>query len=118
MHYTPATIPDEARAALLPAFDYADDQDVDEWLQRCRRDHAQLWRHGDYWLISEVRQTKRGLAVHLVFSAGGYEPALVDEVNAWAKSIGCVRSYFSGRPGCARRRPDYRLRTVTMDKEL
>lgn len=118
MHYTPDTIPPEARAALLPAFDHADDQDVDTWLQRCRDDLAQLWFQDGYWLISEVRQTKRGLAVHLLFSAGQYTPALVDEVNAWAKSIGCVRSYFSGRPGCMRRRPDYRLRTVTMDKEL
>ena len=32
--------------------------------------------------------------MHLAFSVWVYEPALVDEVNAWAKSIGCVGSFF------------------------
>lgn len=118
MHFTPDTIPDEALQAIRPAFDYCDDQTPEEWLEHCRADRAQLWRLNDYWLISEVRNTRHGLAVHLLFSAGVYEPTLVDEVNTWAKGIGCVRSYFSGRPGCARKRPDYRLRSITMDKEL
>lgn len=118
MHYTPSTIPVEAVDALRPAFDYCDDQYVEDWIAMCKEDKAQLWRKGDYWLISMVVQTKRGLAIDLKFSAGVYEPDLVDEANAWAKSIGCVRSYFSGRPGCARRRPDYRIRCVTAEKEL
>jgi hypothetical protein len=118
MHYTPNTIPDEAEAALLPAFEYSDDQEVSDWIRMCREDKAQLWRKNDYWLISTVVKTKHGLAIDLRFSAGVYEPDLIDEANEWAKSIGCVRSYFSGRPGCARRRPDYRVRCVTADKEL
>ena len=118
MHYTPSTIPAEAADALRPAFDYSDDQHVEDWIALCKEDKAQLWRHNDYWLISQVVSTKHGLAIDLKFSAGVYEPALIDEANNWAKSIGCVRSYFSGRPGCARRRPDYRIRSVTADKEL
>ena len=118
MHYLPSTIPDEALAAISPAFEYSDDQSPEDWIQRCREDLAQLWRRNDYWLISEVRDTKHGRAVHLVFSAGVYEHELVDEVNTWARSVGCVRSYFTGRPGCLRKRADYKLRTVTMDKEL
>ena len=118
MHYTPSTIPDEAAAALAPAFAHSDVAHVEDWIERCKQDQAQLWRLHDYWLISEIQDTKNGLAVHLVYSAGVYEPALVDEVNDWAKSIGCVRSYFSGRPGCQRRRKDYRLRYITMEKEL
>jgi hypothetical protein len=118
MHYTPSTIPEEAVDALRPAFDHCDDQYVEDWIAMCKEDKAQLWRKGDYWLLSMVVQTKRGLAIDLKFSAGVYEPELVDEANDWAKSIGCVRSYFSGRPGCARRRPDYRIRCVTAEKEL
>ena len=118
MHYLPSTIPAEAAAALAPAFVHSDVANVEDWIERCKADLAQLWRHNDYWLISEVQQTKNGLAVHLAYSAGVYEPCLVDEVNEWAKSIGCVRSYFSGRPGCQRRRKDYRLRYITMEKGL
>lgn len=118
MHYTPSTIPVEAVDALRPAFDYSDDQFVEDWIELCKRDMAQLWRKGDYWLISTVVRTKHGLAIDLKFSAGVYEPSLIDEANEWAKSIGCVRSYFSGRPGCARRRPDYRIRCITAEKEL
>jgi hypothetical protein len=118
MHYTPTTIPDEALEALRPAFEYSDDQNVEDWIAMCKEDKAQLWRLNDYWMISVVVKTKYGLGIDLKFSAGVYEPDLIDEANAWAKSVGCVKSYFSGRPGCARRRPDYRIRCVTADKEL
>lgn len=118
MFYLPNAIPDEAEAALAPAFEHSDVTTVDVWIQRCRDDLAQLWRHNDYWLISELQQTKKGLCVHLAFSAGVYEPCLVDEVNTWAKEQGCVTSFFSGRPGCQRRRPDYKLRYITMEKGL
>lgn len=108
----------EAEDALRPAFDHSDVDHVEPWVQRCIDDQAQLWRKGDYWVITEVQQTKHGLVVHLVFSAGIYEPDLVTEIEDWARSIGCVRSFFSGRPGCQRRRPDYRVKYVTMEKEL
>ena len=121
MFYRPSEISairKEAEDALRPAFDHSDVADVETWVQRCIDDQAQLWRLNAYWIISEVQDTKKGRAVHLAFSAGVYEPALVDEVNAWAKSIGCVRSFFSGRPGCQRKRPDYRLKYITMEKEI
>ena len=118
MHYTPSTIPPEAAAAIAPAFAHSDVAHVDDWRARSKQDQAQLWRLNDYWLISEVQDTKNGLVVHLVYSAGVYEPDLVTEVEQWARSLGCVRSYFSGRPGCQRRRKDYRLRYITMEKDL
>ncbi len=118
MHYTPKTIPDEATEALRPAFAHSDVCEVEDWIELCKQDKAQLWRLRDYWLISEIQSTKHGLVVHLAYSAGVYEPDLVSEVEQWAKSLGCVRSFFSGRPGCARRRPDYKIRYITMEKEL
>ncbi len=119
MFYRPSEIPRKAAEdALRPAFDHSDVADVETWVQRCIDDQAQLWRVNDYWVISEVQDTKKGRAVHLVFAAGVYEPPLVDEINTWATSIGCVRSFFSGRPGWQRRRPDYRLKYITMEKEI
>lgn len=121
MFYLPSDIPairEEAEDALRPAFDHSDVAHVEPWVQRCADDLAQLWRLNDYWVISEIQETLRGRAVHLVFSAGVYEPALVDEINAWAKSKGCTHSFFSGRPGCQRKRPDYRVKYITMQKEL
>ncbi|MDE2415252.1 MAG: hypothetical protein KGM60_10885 [Comamonadaceae bacterium] len=118
MHYLPDTVPEEAVDAIRPAFGRSDDQEPEVWIERCRNDLAQLWRLNDCWLITEVRETKKGRAVHLLFIAGIYEPDIVDEANAWARSLGCVRSYFTGRPGWVPKRPDYKLRTITMDKEL
>lgn len=121
MFYLPHEVPairKQAEDALRPAFDHSDVDEVEPWVQRCADDHAQLWRLNDYWVISEVQQSKHGLVVHLVFSAGVYEPELVAEIEQWAKSKGCVKSFFSGRPGCQRRRPDYRLKYITMEKEL
>jgi hypothetical protein len=85
---------------------------------RCKQDTAQLWRKNDYWIVSEVVNTKSGLGLHLAFSAGVYEPDLVTEIEDWARSIGCVKAFFTGRPGTQKRRPDYILKTVTMSKEL
>lgn len=121
MVYLPQEIPairQAAEDALRPAFDHSDVAHVSDWVQRCIDDKAQLWRLRSYWLISEVQDTKKGRAVHLVFSSGVYEPELVDAVNAWAKEIGCTHSFFSGRPGCQRKRQDYRLKYITMEKEL
>ena len=107
-----------AEDALRPAFDHSDVAHVSQWVQRCMDDKAQLWRHNNYWVITEVQDTKRGRAVHLVFSAGVYEPSLVDAINDWAASRGCTHSYFSGRPGCQRKRPDYRIKYITFEKDL
>ena len=82
MFYRPNEIPrKEAEDALRPAFDHSDVAEVETWVQRCIDDQAQLWRLNDYWVISEVQDTKKGRAVHLAFSAGVYEPAVL-AVNA------------------------------------
>lgn len=107
-----------AEDALRPAFDHSDVAHVEPWVQRCADDQAQLWRHNDYWVITEIQNTHRGLAVHLTFSAGVYEPDLIEEIHAWAKSIGCTHAFFSGRPGCQRKRPDYRVKYITMERDL
>ena len=121
MFYLPQEIPairHAAEDALRPAFDHSDVANVCDWVQRCIDDKAQLWRMRAYWVISEVQDTKNGLAVHLVFSAGGYGPERVDAINNWAKAKGCNKSFFSGRPGCQRKRPDYRLKYITMEKDI
>ncbi len=108
----------QALDAIKPAFFHSDVADADDWIDRCIDDKAQLWHHEGYWVITEIQQTKRGLALHLVFSAGTYSTALISEIERWAKGIGCNRSYFSGRPGCVKKRPDYSIKYVTMEKEL
>lgn len=118
MHYLPNSIPAEALDALTPAFDRSYVHRAEEWLQRCRNDQAQLWRHEGYWAVSEVLDTRAGRVMHLVASAGHYEPLLVDEIEAWARARGCTRVLSTVRPGLSRRRPDYRVKTVTLEKEL
>jgi hypothetical protein len=118
MLYHPSAIPDEAAEALQPAFDRSDMAEVSDWIELCKKDQAQLWRLNDYWVMTQVMDTKKGRAVHLAYSAGVYEPGLVTEIENWARGKGCKLAYFSGRPGTQRRRPDYRLRYITMDKEL
>ena len=116
--FHPNQIPVEACEALRPAFDCSDMAEVEDWIELCKQDQAQIWRLNDYWVITQVMDTKKGRAVHLAYSAGVYEPELVDKIEQWAKSQGCKIAYFSGRPGTQRRRPDYRLRYITMDKEI
>jgi len=118
MLYRPDQIPDEAAEALRPAFDRSDMAEVEDWMEFCRKDQAQLWRLNDYWVMTQVIDTKKGRAIHLTYCAGVYDAALIDEIESWAKSVGCKMAYFSARPGAQKRLTDYRLRYVTMDKEL
>lgn len=118
MHFTPSTIPALAAAALAPAFARSMTDDAETWLDRCLADQAQLWRDGDLWCITEVRETKAGRVLHGVALAGDYNDRLIPEIEAWARSIGCVSAVLSGRRGFAKRLPDYRIQTITLSKEL
>lgn len=118
MVYAPSDVPAEAAQALQAAFDRSCVHDAQVWVQRCRQDLAQLWRHGDLWAITEVTATKTGRAVHIVAMAGSYDPVLVGEIEQWGRAMGCGKCFFTGRKGWLRRVPDYRLRTVTLEREL
>ncbi len=118
MHFHPSTIPDEAEAGLAPAFARSDTDEPGMWVERCRQDMAQLWRAGECWAVTEVRNTKTCLAAHIVAIAGSEPDVLVNEIEAWARRNGCRKIYYSGRMGWLRRRRDYKLRCVTAEKEL
>ena len=118
MHYTPSTIPDEAVAALQPAFEYSDVMTSEDWVSRCKSDQAQLWSVGNCWAITEVQNTKVGLVAHIVGLAGSPAEQVIDEIEEWAKALGCKKVFFSGRKGWLKARPDYKLRCVTAEKEL
>lgn len=118
MHYTPSTIPPEAEVVLAPAFDRSYVHQAADWIERCAQGDAQLWRSGDYWAITEVLEGKDGRICHQVASAGVYDDALIDEIEQWARSVGCRRTLATVRPGFARRRPGYTTKTVTLEKEL
>lgn len=118
MHYTPSTIPDEALEALRPAFEDAELETVEFWVEECKSGRAHLWSDGSYWMITRVVQGKSGMVLHLGASAGVYSNALVDEAEAWAKSIGCVKCVAEVRPGLTRRRLGYRQKRIVVEKEL
>jgi hypothetical protein len=118
MVYAPGEIPAHAVQALTPAFDRSCVHDAALWVERCVQNLAQLWRKGELWAITEVIETKAGRAVHIVAMAGTYDRALVSEIEQWGREMGCGKCFFTGRKGWIRAVPDYRLRTVTLEKEL
>lgn len=123
MFYRPHEIPRKAAEdALRPAFARSFVHTVDSWVQRCADDTAQLWRHGDLWAITEVQETHDGRALSVVAMAGDYSHELAVEIEAWAKSHGCKRAFWTGRKGWARKMlahdKQFRVVTVTMEKEL
>ncbi|MFC4924708.1 hypothetical protein [Delftia deserti] len=118
MHFIPSTVPDEAAAALEPAFRRTHTDTAEAWLERCRRDLAQLWEHQGYWAISEVINGKTCRVLHLVASAGVFNNELVDEMEAWGRSIGCKKVVAEVRRGMTRRRHGYRIKAVSVEKDL
>lgn len=106
-----------ALQGISPAFANSG-HEPEEWLLRCAQDTAQLWSNGDFWLLTEVRKCKGGIGLHIVGAAGTLDESLINEAEEWAKSIGCIKSFYTGRRGWLRRMPEYKLVTVTAEKEL
>lgn len=119
MLYQPENIPSEALAVLLAAEKHSCAETAEEWLDNCRQDDAQLWRDGDCWMVTEVRDTRSGRMLRIVALSGEpYSPGLVREAEEWGRSVGCVRAFFEGRKGWERLAPDYKVRAVISEKEL
>lgn len=120
MHYTPSTIPKDAMEALRPAFDRSYTEHVETWIDRCKSGEAHLWRHNGYWAIGRlITALKNGERIyHQVASAGEFEPALVEEMKAWAKANGCVKLVAEVRPGMVRRTSGYVIKSVTAEMEI
>lgn len=118
MHFTPSTIPDEAVKGIAPGFDKFGLHDASEWVQRCKDNLAQLWNIGECWAVTEVFPSKAGLICHIVALAGGQWRPVVDEIEEWAKSVGCTRVHFTGREGWAKVLPDYETVAVVRQKVI
>ncbi|GKS86474.1 hypothetical protein AVMA1855_20000 [Acidovorax sp. SUPP1855] len=118
MVYQPNQIPDEASSALAAAFAHSYSQTADEWVDRCRKDLAQLWRRGDLWAITEVLISDGMRVLRCIAMAGPYDPALKDEIEQWGRSVGCRKAIIEGRKGWSRKHRDYSVKAVTLEKEL
>ena len=118
MHYTPATIPDEACEAIAPAFDRYGLHDANEWVQRCKDDVAQLWRVGDVWAITELFDGKAQRVCHIAAMAGEFTHEIMREIEAWALRMGCAKVLFTGRKGWTRRLPGYSQIAIVMEKVI
>ena len=108
----------EAHAALQPAADRTVVQEAADWLKWCANDFAQLWHREGAWAVTMVQESKAGRALCIVAWAGEDSDEMLAEIEDWARSVGCVRSYYTGRVGWSRRRPEYKVVTVTGIKEL
>ena len=118
MHFTPATIPSEAAAQIAPAFDRFGLHDAEEWVARCREGTAHLWRCGDSWATTEVIDLPKLRICHITALAGVWDQEIMQEIEAWAKSHGCQRVFFTGRKGWAKKLPDYSPIATVFEKVI
>lgn len=104
--------------ALAPAFALSETETVEDYRKMCEQDLAQAWAHKNLHAITTVHETKTGRAIKIVAMAGEYDGDLVDEIERFGRNVGCNKIIFSGRKGWLKKRPDYKLKTVTMEKGL
>jgi hypothetical protein len=104
--------------ALKPAFDLSETETVEDYERLCKNDFAQAWVKGNFRAITIVQATKTGSAIKIVAVTGEYDSSLIDEIESFGQKIGCNKICFTGRKGWLRKRPDFRLRTMTFEKEL
>lgn len=107
-----------ALQALKPAFDRSRTEFVEVWIARCRDDLAQLWHDEGAWAVTEVLETKTGRTLRIVAWSGRWSADLLESIETWARSVGCVQSVYEGRKGWLRRVPEYKLNTVSAVREL
>jgi hypothetical protein len=105
-------------SALAPAFALSETETVEAYRKMCEQDLAQVWRRDNLHAITTVHATKTGRAIKIVAMAGEYDGDLVDEIECFGRKVGCNKIIFSGRKGWLKKRPDYKLKTVTMEKGL
>jgi len=104
--------------ALEPAFELSETETVEHYKDLCEHDLAQAWQHNNFRAITTVHATKTGRAIKIVAVTGDYEPDLISEIEAFGREVGCNKIIFAGRKGWLRKRPDFKLMTVTMEKGL
>jgi hypothetical protein len=103
---------------LQCAFDLSETHGLENFIALCRADLAQLWVHGNLMAITTVHQTKTGRAIKIEAMAGEFANELMLEMEAFGKSVGCNKIFFTGRRGWVKRLADYHLTSVTLTKEL
>lgn len=85
------------------------------------------------WVLGDGRSTPVGIVITrienfhdtrfgLIWIAAGkgveHSHSMLQEIERWFKSMGCVRAEISGRKGWERVLPDYQVSSVTLRKEL
>lgn len=82
-----------------------------------------LWivRNGKAAIILEVSDYPLGKQCDIVMLGGdGINDWLkeLEEIEGWASRVGCKRMILTGRAGWKKKLTDYKVKTVTMVKEL
>lgn len=106
-------------------------QAVDRWGETHRKWHvwrlieaerAQLWTTENAAIVTTIDESPTGFKELSWWLAGGvYRDAehLRPAIEAWAKGRGCQRAIMrGGRPGWAKRMPDYRRHAVVYTKDF
>lgn len=102
---------------------------IDYVLEQLMSKHAQLWcacdRDGTLIgaLVTQVEELGDGEKACRLWLVGGksrekWLHALTEEIEPWAKSIGCTSVRFSGRRGWRRVLPGYVQTQISLEKSL
>jgi len=97
--------------------------DIEDVKISCQIGEYILWivRNGKAAIILEVSDYLFGKQCDIVMLGGdGIDDWLkeLQEIEGWASRVGCNRMILTGRQGWKKKLADYKVKTVTMVKEL
>jgi hypothetical protein len=82
---------------------------------------CQLWPYPNAAIVTEIVVFPTGMKELRGWLSGGDLDEVLNalpEIEAWAKSMGCVRAAYTGRKGWIKAMPDYKAVSVVGEKEL
>lgn len=82
--------------------------------------HAKLWTADKSAVVTEIRSYPRLRELSVIVAGGDMDEILAfeDDWVAYAKDNGCSRMKIEGRKGWEKVRPDFRLLSITLIKDL
>lgn len=97
--------------------------DIEDIKISCEIGEYILWivRNGNAAIILEVSDYPFGKQCDIVMLGGDKMDGWLDElaeIEGWASRVGCNRMTLTGREGWKKKLTDYKVKTVTMVKEL
>lgn len=112
----------ESVRLLRPAVEREGEATIEWVLSKVKRDEFQLWRGEKSAIVTVAYEAGAGRILMWLYAGGDLQEiqqGMKPEIEAWARSVGCIRATMLARKGWSRVLTDYTAKPqIALFKEL